>query len=196
MAIPGGQTLAGDKKNRRIVPAPPRRSNARFARSRRNFPSHVHVRFPVSPCARFRLAAHELRQLPADNVVPKLAFAGRSNAGKRAHWNRHLRSGRSCVYVQDARPHAQQLVVFDLDGDRRLIDLPGYGYAEGAGPRYAITGANSSTPISAAASAPRGVVLIMDSRHPPGRISTSAQCWAWTAVNIRRRLSRPDDQGR
>ncbi|HJU40040.1 MAG TPA: GTPase, partial [Tahibacter sp.] len=37
--------------------------------------------------AQFRLAAHELRQLPADTGA-EIAFAGRSNAGKSSALNR------------------------------------------------------------------------------------------------------------
>jgi len=113
--------------------------------------------------ARFRLAAHELRQLPADSGA-EVAFAGRSNAGKSSALNR------ICDQVGLARTsktpgRTQQLVVFDLDEDRRLIDLPGYGYAKvpttlrdhwrGLIDAY-LSGRQSL----------RGVVLIMDSRHP------------------------------
>lgn len=113
--------------------------------------------------ARFRLAAHELRQLPADTGA-EVAFAGRSNAGKSSALNR------ICDQVGLARTsktpgRTQQLVVFDLDENRRLIDLPGYGYAKvptalrdhwrGLIDAY-LTGRQSL----------RGVVLIMDSRHP------------------------------
>lgn len=113
--------------------------------------------------ARFRLAAHELRQLPADEGA-EVAFAGRSNAGKSSALNR------ICDQVGLARTsktpgRTQQLVVFDLDPQRRLIDLPGYGYAKVPGAlrdhwrelidAY-LTGRHSL----------RGLVLIMDSRHP------------------------------
>ena len=113
--------------------------------------------------ARFRLAAHELHQLPADTGA-EVAFAGRSNAGKSSALNR------ICDQVGLARTsktpgRTQQLVVFDLDEQRRLIDLPGYGYAKvptGLRDHWRelidayLTGRQSL----------RGVVLIMDSRHP------------------------------
>lgn len=113
--------------------------------------------------ARFRLAAHELHQLPADTGA-EVAFAGRSNAGKSSALNR------ICDQVGLARTsktpgRTQQLVVFELDEQRRLIDLPGYGYAKVPTnlrdhwreliDAY-LTGRQSL----------RGVVLIMDSRHP------------------------------
>jgi GTP-binding protein len=93
-----------------------------------------------------------------------VAFAGRSNAGKSSALNR------ICDQVGLARTsktpgRTQQLVVFELDAERRLIDLPGYGYAKVPTnlrdhwreliDAY-LTGRQSL----------RGVVLIMDSRHP------------------------------
>lgn len=113
--------------------------------------------------ARFRLAAHELHQLPPDTGA-EVAFAGRSNAGKSSALNR------ICDQVGLARTsktpgRTQQLVVFELDEQRRLIDLPGYGYAKvptGLRDHWRelidayLTGRQSL----------RGVVLIMDSRHP------------------------------
>lgn len=113
--------------------------------------------------ARFRLAAHELRQLPTDRGA-EIAFAGRSNAGKSSALNT------ICDQVGLARTsktpgRTQQLVVFDLDDDRRLIDLPGYGYAKVPNAlrdhwRAVIDG------YLRGRGSLRGIVLIMDSRHP------------------------------
>jgi GTP-binding protein len=113
--------------------------------------------------ARFRLAAHELRQLPADTGA-EVAFAGRSNAGKSSALNR------ICDQVGLARTsktpgRTQQLVVFDLDGDRRLIDLPGYGYAKVPTALRDHWRELIDAYLSGRQSL-RGVVLIMDSRHP------------------------------
>lgn len=113
--------------------------------------------------ARFRLAAHELRQLPADSGA-EVAFAGRSNAGKSSALNR------ICDQVGLARTsktpgRTQQLVVFDLDGDRRLIDLPGYGYAKVPTSLRDHWRELIDAYLSGRQSL-RGVVLIMDSRHP------------------------------
>lgn len=113
--------------------------------------------------ARFRLAAHELRQLPADTGA-EVAFAGRSNAGKSSALNR------ICDQVGLARTsktpgRTQQLVVFDLDGDRRLIDLPGYGYAK-VPPTLRDHWRKLIDSYLSGRQSLRGVVLIMDSRHP------------------------------
>lgn len=113
--------------------------------------------------ARFRLAAHELRQLPADSGA-EVAFAGRSNAGKSSALNR------LCDQVGLARTsktpgRTQQLVVFELDGDRRLIDLPGYGYAKVPNALRDHWRELIDAYLRERQSL-RGVVLIMDSRHP------------------------------
>jgi GTP-binding protein len=78
--------------------------------------------------AAFVLAAHRPDQLPADAGV-EIAFAGRSNAGKSSAIN--ALSGQAKLARTSATPgRTQQLVVFALADGRRLIDLPGYGYAK------------------------------------------------------------------
>jgi len=113
--------------------------------------------------ARFRLAAHELHQLPAD-AGAEVAFAGRSNAGKSSALNR------ICDQVGLARTsktpgRTQQLVVFDLDAERRLIDLPGYGYAK-VPTNLRDHWRELIDAYLTNRQSLRGVVLIMDSRHP------------------------------
>lgn len=124
----------------------------------------------TSPSSEFRraafvVAAQRVAQLPAD-AGREVAFAGRSNAGKSSALNAITgRSGLARVSKTPGR--TQQLVVFALDeaGERRLVDLPGYGYAkvppamqaqwQGAMDRYFTTRRSLA-----------GLVLIMDVRHP------------------------------
>lgn len=69
-----------------------------------------------------------LAQLPPDHGR-EAAFAGRSNAGKSSALN--AITGRRNLARTSATPGRTQLLnVFDLGGDRRLVDLPGYGYAK------------------------------------------------------------------
>ncbi len=78
----------------------------------------------------FRLSAPELRFLP-DPDVPEIAFAGRSNVGKSTLLN--AMTGRHGLARASTTPgRTQELNIFDV-GDPllfRLIDMPGYGYAE------------------------------------------------------------------
>jgi len=78
--------------------------------------------------AEFLTAAHALHQLPPDRGA-EVAFAGRSNAGKSTALN--ALTGKSHLARISKTPgRTQQLVVFAIDGERRLVDLPGYGYAK------------------------------------------------------------------
>ncbi len=117
---------------------------------------------PFRP-AQFLTSAAELRQLPADSGA-EIAFAGRSNAGKSSALNT------ICDQIGLARTsktpgRTQLLNVFVLDTDRRLVDLPGYGYAKvpvAIRDRWhKLIDSYLRERVSL-----RGVVLIMDSRHP------------------------------
>lgn len=78
--------------------------------------------------AGFVLAAGRREQLPADRGF-EVAFAGRSNAGKSSAIN-VLCEQNGLARTSKTPGRTQQLVVFELDPERRLIDLPGYGYAK------------------------------------------------------------------
>lgn len=81
--------------------------------------------------ARFVLAAHRLDQLPADQGK-EVAIVGRSNSGKSTAVNALTRI-KGLARVSKTPGRTQQLVVFALgesDLQRRLVDLPGYGYAK------------------------------------------------------------------
>lgn len=78
--------------------------------------------------ARFVTSAFELSQLLADDGA-EVAFAGRSNAGKSSAINCLTRQKGLCKTSKT--PGRTQLInFFELDQGRRLVDLPGYGYAK------------------------------------------------------------------
>ena len=113
--------------------------------------------------ARFSLSVPEARLLPAD-VGREIAFAGRSNAGKSSALN-VLCAQRGLARTSRTPGRTQHIVVFELDDQRRLIDLPGFGYAKVAKsmrahwqqalPEYLETRASLA-----------GLILLMDIRHP------------------------------
>ena len=113
--------------------------------------------------ATFLLSAPEPRQLPAD-AGAEIAFAGRSNAGKSSALNAICdQSGLARTSKTPGR--TQLLNVFALDEARRLVDLPGYGYAkvpEAIRERWA----RAIDAYLRERESLCGVVLIMDSRHP------------------------------
>ena len=78
--------------------------------------------------ARFITSAFELSQLLPDTGA-EVAFAGRSNSGKSSAINCLTRQKGLCKTSKT--PGRTQLInFFELDQDRRLVDLPGYGFAK------------------------------------------------------------------
>jgi GTP-binding protein len=78
--------------------------------------------------ARFLASAAAPPQLPPDHGV-EVAFAGRSNAGKSSAIN--TLTGRHGLARISKTPGRTRLVnYFELQPGARLVDLPGYGYAE------------------------------------------------------------------
>jgi len=74
------------------------------------------------------VAAHHIAQWPADGGA-EVAFAGRSNVGKSSAIN--AIAGRKRLARASKTPgRTRQIVFFDLSDARRLVDLPGYGYAK------------------------------------------------------------------
>lgn len=118
----------------------------------------------VSLCqqATFIKSASQVEQCPLDRGF-EVAFAGRSNAGKSSALNTltHARLART-----SKTPGRTQLInFFGLDEQRRLVDLPGYGYAKvplALKEHWKehldayLTGRDSLA----------GLVLVMDIRHP------------------------------
>ncbi|AZG71373.1 ribosome biogenesis GTP-binding protein YihA/YsxC [Shewanella livingstonensis] len=72
--------------------------------------------------------AHLDQYLPGDIGI-EIAFAGRSNAGKSSALNA-LTEQKSLARTSKTPGRTQLINVFQLDDDRRLVDLPGYGFAQ------------------------------------------------------------------
>ena len=113
--------------------------------------------------ATYVLNAHELKQLPADRGI-EVAIAGRSNAGKSSAINT-LTDQKSLARTSKTPGRTQQIVIFELDEDRRIADLPGYGYA-----KVPLKLKEHWRKVMARYFKTRkclhGVVLVMDIRHP------------------------------
>ena len=73
-------------------------------------------------------SAAKLAQSPPDSGF-EVAFAGRSNAGKSSAINT-LCDQKSLARTSKTPGRTQLLNFFALDEDRRIVDLPGYGFAK------------------------------------------------------------------
>lgn len=81
----------------------------------------------VYPEARFLTSAAAASQFVADTGA-EVAFAGRSNAGKSSAINKIV-NRRNFARTSKSPGRTQLVNFFGLGDDRRLVDLPGYGYA-------------------------------------------------------------------
>jgi len=80
------------------------------------------------PKVRFLLSAASEAQFP-DDVGAEVAFAGRSNSGKSSAINAIMvRNGLARASKTPGR--TRLLNFFEVEPGRRILDLPGYGYAE------------------------------------------------------------------
>ena len=78
--------------------------------------------------ARFIAGASRAVALPGD-ILPEIAFAGRSNVGKSSLVNA-LTGRRTLARTSNSPGRTRQVNFFSLDARLMLVDLPGYGYAE------------------------------------------------------------------
>ena len=144
------------------MPSPPRKPAGTGVRADARRPRDAAADHPFRR-AHFVLSAPEPRHLPADEGA-EVAFAGRSNAGKSSALN-VLCDQTGLARTSKTPGRTQALVVFALDEGQRLVDLPGYGYAEVPEAIKAQWGRAIDRYLHERQSL-RGVVLIMDSRHP------------------------------
>jgi GTP-binding protein len=78
--------------------------------------------------ATFTISAPDIRRLPED-VGIEVAFAGRSNAGKSSALNT-LTNQRGLARVSKTPGRTQLINIFEVAENKRLVDLPGYGFAK------------------------------------------------------------------
>lgn len=113
--------------------------------------------------ARFLTSARTVEQCPEDAGF-EVAFAGRSNAGKSSAINR-LTGQRTLARTSKTPGRTQLINFFELDEQRRLVDLPGYGYAK-VGKQTRADWQHHLDDYLARRQALTGLILLMDIRHP------------------------------
>lgn len=113
--------------------------------------------------ALFLISAAKPGQFPNDNVS-EVAFAGRSNAGKSSALNT-LCQNKNLARTSKTPGRTQLVNFFSLDDTRRLVDLPGYGYAK-VPEAMRLGWQKLMENYLGGRSNLRGLVIIMDIRHP------------------------------
>jgi len=140
-----------------------------------------HTAPPAAPNyrgARFLTSAATLAQCPPD-CGWEVAFAGRSNAGKSSAIN-SLTNNSKLAKTSRTPGRTQLINFFALSADQRLVDLPGYGFAK--------------VPLAVKQEwtrqlenylqnrqCLRGLILLMDVRHPLQPFDLQMLDWAWRA---------------
>lgn len=125
--------------------------------------------------ATFLTSAAKLSQLPDDDGI-EVAFAGRSNAGKSSAINA-LCEQKSLAKTSKTPGRTQLINLFMLDESRRLVDLPGYGYAKVAKSikeRWQKTLAAFLEKRKIL----HGIVVVVDIRHLLKDLDTNMILWA------------------
>jgi GTP-binding protein len=122
----------------------------------------------------FFTTVNHLRDLPPESDA-EIAFAGRSNAGKSSAINT-LANRTRLAFVSKTPGRTQHLNYFSLGQGRFLVDLPGYGYAKVPG-----VVKDHWRELLAQYLAERdqlkGLILIMDSRHPMTELDSQMLAW-------------------
>ena len=141
---------------------------------------------------RFLLSAAAPAQFPED-VGAEVAFAGRSNAGKSSAIN--AITGRRRLARTSKTPGRTRLLnFFELAPSKRLIDLPGYGYA-----RAAEAERRAWLPLIDALrtrASLRGLFVIVDARRGLTEAEETLLAWAAPGQRVHVLLSKADKLNR
>ncbi|MCW8408934.1 ribosome biogenesis GTP-binding protein YihA/YsxC [Legionella sp. PATHC035] len=123
----------------------------------------------------FLKSAARVSHLPEDSGY-EVAFAGRSNAGKSSALN--CLTGIKNLARTSKTPGRTQLInLFEIDAERRLVDLPGYGYAKVALQVKMDWQKNLAHYLEVRKSL-KGLILLMDIRHPLKDLDLMMIDWA------------------
>ncbi len=129
---------------------------------------------PFYQGAGFLTAATRIEQAPEDRGR-EVVFAGRSNAGKSSAINA-LCHQRALARTSKTPGRTQQLIFFALDEERRLVDLPGYGYARVSESIKLEWQAHMADFLERRRSI-AGLVIVMDIRHPLADYDRQMLAW-------------------
>lgn len=124
---------------------------------------------------RFLTSAPDIRALPDDSGI-EVAFAGRSNAGKSSALNTLTRQN-SLARTSKTPGRTQLINTFHLAENKRLIDLPGYGFAK-VPLEVKEKWQKSLSEYLMKRQSLKGIVVLMDIRHPLKDLDQQLVHWA------------------
>ncbi|QCT19129.1 YihA family ribosome biogenesis GTP-binding protein [Jejubacter calystegiae] len=123
----------------------------------------------------FVTSAPDIRHLPADSGI-EVAFAGRSNAGKSSALNT-LTNQRNLARTSKTPGRTQLINLFEVAEGKRLVDLPGYGYAE-VPEEMKRKWQQALGEYLQMRHCLQGLVVLMDIRHPMKDLDQQMVAWA------------------
>jgi GTP-binding protein len=123
----------------------------------------------------FLTSAPDIRALPADTGI-EVAFAGRSNAGKSSALNTLTRQN-NLARTSKTPGRTQLINTFALADNKRLIDLPGYGFAK-VPLEVKEKWQKSLGEYLMKRQSLKGLVVLMDIRHPLKDLDQQLIYWA------------------
>ncbi len=125
--------------------------------------------------ASFLTSAAQYSQLPADRGM-EVAFAGCSNAGKSSTLNALTRN-KGLARTSKTPGRTQLINLFALEGERRLVDLPGFGYAK-VPPKMKELWQKNIDQYLRDRTCLCGIVLVTDIRHPLKSFECDMMAWS------------------
>lgn len=124
---------------------------------------------------RFVTSAPDIRHLPTDSGT-EVAFAGRSNAGKSSALNT-LTNQKNLARTSKTPGRTQLINLFEVAEGKRLVDLPGYGYAE-VPEDIKRKWQRALGEYLEKRTCLRGLIVLMDIRHPLKDLDQQMIQWA------------------
>ena len=125
--------------------------------------------------ATFTISAPDIRRLPADSGI-EVAFAGRSNAGKSSALNT-LTNQRGLARTSKTPGRTQLINIFEIAENKRLVDLPGYGFAK-VPMEMKKKWQKALGEYLEVRKSLKGIVILMDIRHPLKDLDRDLIEWA------------------
>lgn len=123
----------------------------------------------------FVTSAPDIRHLPSDSGI-EVAFAGRSNAGKSSALNT-LTNQKGLARTSKTPGRTQLINLFEVTEGVRLVDLPGYGYAE-VPEEMKRKWQQALGEYLQKRNCLKGLVVLMDIRHPLKELDQQMIQWA------------------